>query len=386
MRLAIISTVNTGKWEGSEELWLRIALAAQSHGHLVDVFCNEFSNFELPSKISRSERPISGFVFSKVGYYLNRRLGIFFRIFEEALSFHAWNKALAKKKYQHVIISQGGPSCSLHETGLLKFLNNSNTPFSIIVQQVRKNERLNESWRKSAIQLYQQAQNIIFVSSENKECLEMSLAHKINNFFITPNPCSFFGVTGDSFWPRSDCSQQIRVACVGRLEIHDKGQDILLRSLKKASDLGANILLNLYGSGADLEYIKRLAVHLSVRERVRIHGFVSSKDDIWSDNHLLVMPSRCEGCPVALAEAFYYGRPAIVTDVGGGSLWVNQGTNGWVCESESVNSLTDSLLAAWTSRHRLMQMGASARTRYLEINPEKSGEKVLSHILSNIEP
>ena len=54
------------------------------------------------------------------------------------------------------------------------------------------------------------------------------------------------------------------------------------------------------------------------------HGHVSDVRGIWYDNHLLVLPSRCEGTPISLVEAMIWGHPAVVTGVGGNAEWVTE--------------------------------------------------------------
>jgi len=45
--------------------------------------------------------------------------------------------------------------------------------------------------------------------------------------------------------------------------------------------------------------MRRLATYLQL-EKVHFRGHVTDINQVWADNHLLVLPSRYEGLPLAL--------------------------------------------------------------------------------------
>ena len=69
------------------------------------------------------------------------------------------------------------------------------------------------------------------------------------------------------------------------------------------------------------------------------------------------MPSRLEGQSLALIEAMYFGRAAMVTDVGGVKELISDGLNGFIAATASVKDIDEALERAWANRHEWKKMG-----------------------------
>lgn len=65
-----------------------------------------------------------------------------------------------------------------------------------------------------------------------------------------------------------------------------------------------------------MEVMERLAQKLGLSDRITFLGF-ASVEQILSTNHVhvLVMPSRYEGLPLAMVEAMLCARPVVATDI-----------------------------------------------------------------------
>ena len=101
-------------------------------------------------------------------------------------------------------------------------------------------------------------------------------------------------------------------------------------------------------------------------------GYVPAAGDIWREQHVLLLPSRGEGRPLALLEAMMASRPAVVTDVGGIAETVEDGINGWVAESAAPASFAAAMERAWTDRGQWRQMGEAGHRRIKAIASEGS--------------
>lgn len=111
-------------------------------------------------------------------------------------------------------------------------------------------------------------------------------------------------------------ADRMRAISVGRLH-PQKGLDQGLRWIAAALDIGANLDLTIVGDGPERRRLEFAANQFSVADRVR---FVGWRDDVanWlAASDVLLLPSRWEGMPNALLEAFAAGLPAIASDVEG---------------------------------------------------------------------
>jgi glycosyltransferase involved in cell wall biosynthesis len=115
--------------------------------------------------------------------------------------------------------------------------------------------------------------------------------------------------------------------------------------------------------------LERLAASFGLSKRVTFAGYVDSIEDIWASNHVLVMPSRCEGLPLAMVEAMLCARPVLTTDVGGHSEIMIDGVTGFMAESPTVASVARGLERVWENRANLEDMGKTGAKRIREFVP-----------------
>lgn len=102
------------------------------------------------------------------------------------------------------------------------------------------------------------------------------------------------------------------VLYVGRLDIQQKGIDLLCKIIETFPLDNKNIIFHIVGNGGDGEaLIKSLIRH---RNNIKWLNFISDKklSREYAKANLFIFPSRYEGFPIALLEAQGYGLPAVV--------------------------------------------------------------------------
>jgi glycosyltransferase involved in cell wall biosynthesis len=206
---------------------------------------------------------------------------------------------------------------------------------------------------------YAAAEKVFCVSQKNLELLECQINRSLPNAEVVRNP---FNVSPEEppAWPAE--KNVWRVACVARLEPAAKGQDLLLQVLSQAQWRNRPLEVNFYGTGSSKENLERL-VHYHKLHNVHFRGHVADVRQIWEQNSLLVLASRYEGLPLALTEAMWCARPAVVTDVGGCAELCEDGTTGFVAAAPTVELLAETLERAWNQRQNWRELGINARAK-----------------------
>jgi glycosyltransferase involved in cell wall biosynthesis len=254
---------------------------------------------------------------------------------------------------------------------LLLHLYATAVPYIIICHGNNEVRIPNDHLRKVAVPFFNKACCVIFVSRHNIALAERQLAVNLANAQVLQNPLNFSDMSAVP-WP---AAEPLCMALVGRLEAGIKGHDVLFEILGSPNWIYRQWKLRIYGDGPDRKYLETLARYYDIASRIEFMGFVDDVKNIWSSCHLLVMPSRSEALPIALIEAMVCGRPAVVTDVGGISEWVDDGRTGFIAEAANVRSFGNALERAWAQSRALEAMGTEARgsaLRKVDLQPGKT--------------
>lgn len=362
MKICIISTLFHCPWGGSEVLWARMAHEALDRGHEVALVLKRWP--ETPAPV----RELQG-----------RGAKVFLRSVDLS---RKWSRAVEYLVHPFPSIIRWGPEAILISEGSLyelmyrndvrRLLRSLGVPYTVVCQQVYDYQFPigDEASREGLAAFHRGARRVAFVADGNRRLAEHQLATDLPDGRTVRNPTNL-DRNEIAPWPPEGVA---RLACVGRLVVNDKGQDLLLECLAGGPWGARPWELRLYGTGQDEAYLRKLARRRGIADRVVFVGHTDDIREIWETNHLIVLPSRCEGTPLALVEAMLCGRPSVVTDVGGNVEWVEEGRNGFIAEAPTVRSFGAALGRAWDSRDRWEAMGRAAHLDSLKlIDPDPAG-------------
>jgi glycosyltransferase involved in cell wall biosynthesis len=358
MRIVFVSSMLWAPWGGSEELWSQAALRLKAAGHQVAATTVDFPPLS-PKLTALAEKGVEVRVRKTPPGALSRALRASLTGRPMPDAHQEW---LVSQRPDLVVISQGS---NTDGQPWMKFCRERGLPYTAIVQC---NAEIAWPADKDVDELagsYRAARAVYCVSRHNLRLLEWQLGVELPNAQVVWNPNQAAGLNLLP-WPAE--TGKLRLACVGRLEPGSKGQDVLFRMLALPQWRARAVELNLYGEGASEKTLRAMAQSLSL-ENVNFCGFVTNVAGIWRENHLLVLPSRQEGLPLALIEAMSCGRPAVVTDVGGNAEMCVDGETGFVATAAAVGPLAEAFERAWRQRADWPTLGRAARERVLQIVP-----------------
>lgn len=105
-------------------------------------------------------------------------------------------------------------------------------------------------------------------------------------------------------------------ATAGRLS-QQKGYDILLRTVKKLKNKNDNFYVYLAGSGSEEDLYKHFVHDYNLEDTVFFTGYLQNVRGFFSQADAVVIPSRNEGIPNALFEAWSVKKPVISSNADG---------------------------------------------------------------------
>lgn len=158
---------------------------------------------------------------------------------------------------------------------------------------------------------------------------------------------------------------------VGRF-FYDKGVDLLIEAFKelKRKDLDLTIV----GEGPELSKLKGLAKGQKIRFTGKLGGQKLVNEIRKAD--LYVMPSRVEGMPIRLLEAWAAKIPIVATKVGDNSQYIVNNKSGFLAEA-NVQSLANSIEKALKS-NRLVNIAESGFNKVQDFTWNNIAEQTLA--------
>jgi glycosyltransferase involved in cell wall biosynthesis len=351
-RILFVSTMDCYPWGGSEELWSRAALDLAAEGFAVSASVGAWSP---PHRkvLDLAERGVDVWL-RPLPYPLRKRVWRALTAPQKSPITLEVERLIAARAPDFAVVSEGGPFPPID---LIEMCAAKRLPFVTIGQAngyfCWPEDAVAERYRTA----FAAALRCYFVSNANRRLAEKQIGCELPNAEVVRNP---FNVQFDASppWPSVGQGGQLRFACVGRLEPSSKGQDILFEALAGPAWAARNWRLYLYGDGVNRGGLHRLAQHLGLADRVVFEGYVNV-EEIWSLNHVLIMPSRIEGLPLAVIEAMLCGRPVVATDVAGAEV-IEEGASGFLAEAPTVGSLGNALERFWSRREDAKEIGATA--------------------------
>lgn len=378
MTIAIISMIRDN-WGGSEELWAAMAEEALSQNHSVIHLSYNHKNIHpklqqlindglieiqrpgsYPQNISSSKKKILILL-----NYARKKINPPF-----------------KKVFKHkpaVVLYNGTCYSIAKEKGLLQYLRQNNAKLFILGHFISEEDKsLTATEYKELKKFYEYATQSLFIAAyclrETKNHLQLPL-HKAA---VIRNPVNMPS-TELIPYPQAEI---IEFSMVGNLISRHKGQDIALETLSSETWLHRNWHLNIYGSGPDEMLLKEMTNKLNLQQRVTFHGRVTDIRLLWQRSHILLMPSRMEGMPLAVVEAMLCGRTCVVTDVGGHTEWIEENKEGFIAAEATVASFANALEKAWQQKENWMQLGINAHNKAMQLYDPQPGKTLLKILLN----
>ena len=150
---------------------------------------------------------------------------------------------------------------------------------------------------------------------------------------------------------------------IGRLDIYQKGLDILLPAFKEVLKENNDLKLIMAGKGNDEKKVKKMVKELGLEDNVEFSGRVSGgkKAELIGSALFVCMPSRFESWGIVAVEAGACGRPVIGTNVPGLNESIRDKETGFLVKKEDMQGLADCMAGLIKNKDLRKAMGAKGR-------------------------
>lgn len=371
--LTIAFVTTNGGWGGSELLWQQAACAAARQG----IQTRALACYALPDRrqvqLRQAGADLTTFSWP----------GSLSRFASRIRRAPAWRsdvsasllKALQANRPDLVVISQGNNIDGIPFAEACRHLQ---LPYALLVEQASERGWPPDDQVERMRTVYQGARRTWFVSQHNQELTEFAIGCRLPNASVVRNPTGVDPAQCSQLdWPATE--PVWRLACVARLAIRDKGQDLLIQTLALPHWRQRPLQVSICGEGPNAGSLQRLAELLDVR-CLHFTGHTDRLEALWRQHHALILPSRVEGLPLALVEAMLCGRPAIATRVAGIPEVLDDGATGFLAAAPTVEHLDEALQRAWAHRQEWQAMGQEASRRIRHLMPAQPAEAFLDEV------
>lgn len=139
----------------------------------------------------------------------------------------------------------------------------------------------------------------------------------------------------------------------------EKNHEEVLQIFEKFLEIKPDSQLWLIGDGPLKQAIENLVEQTAYSEKVRFFGAISNPFSLIPKNAFLILPSKIEGVPAVILEAFYHQIPVFAYDVGGIPDLVKNLKTGMLIhygkQTSFVNSMVNYLEFSKEQQNRLLQ-------------------------------
>jgi UDP-glucose:(heptosyl)LPS alpha-1,3-glucosyltransferase len=235
------------------------------------------------------------------------------------------------------------------------------------------------------------AEQALFMSSKLKAviCNSMMVKNEIQGYFGVPeSKCHviYSGVDSDRFSPqlrqmhRENFRIQHKIPADALIYLfvgsgfERKGVAPFLRALSRLPSHCHGVIV---GTDKRRAAYERESAGLGISERVRFTGGLKDMGPAYGSADVFVLPTLYDPFPNAALEAMASGLPVITSTKSGAAELIQDGVNGYLCDSVDMAALTRAMAAMQDEKRRRV-MGEAARQVVLPLTFEAMSTKLVA--------
>jgi UDP-glucose:(heptosyl)LPS alpha-1,3-glucosyltransferase len=125
------------------------------------------------------------------------------------------------------------------------------------------------------------------------------------------------------------------------------------------------------------KHYKALAQSEGCSDRVRFCGMQKETLPFYQAADGLLLPTLYDPFPNVILESMACGLPVITSDTCGGSEFIEQGLNGFVCDALDISRLKEAVMTIPSLEYD-NKMGMAARHKVMDATPERLSKQLIT--------
>lgn len=166
-----------------------------------------------------------------------------------------------------------------------------------------------------------------------------------------------------SFVSEKKCNPKSKHFLMATRFVYAKGLDLMMESFEQFCRQDNEWVLDIIGSGQLMSEIMEDAKKRHIEDRVNFVGYTNRPEDYYLNSSVFLLPSRWEGWPMVIMEAFEFGLPVIAYHTGAMDLIIDDGKTGYLPEAFDTEKFTEAMLKLAHNEDLRIQMSQNAMVK-----------------------
>ncbi len=154
----------------------------------------------------------------------------------------------------------------------------------------------------------------------------------------------------------------------------EKGHVYLIEAIRKTIEKAPNILVLIIGEGPERKKLEQLIQENRLNEYIKLIGWRKDAMTIMKAIDIVAQSTLQEAFSQVMCEAFWMGKPLIMTDVSGAADIINNGENGLIVPKADPETLAGAIINLYNNESLRKKLAENAQR---EISNKLSIKKVI---------
>ncbi len=178
-----------------------------------------------------------------------------------------------------------------------------------------------------------------------------------------------------SFVSEKKCNLQAKKFFMATRFVYAKGLDLMMEAFEKFCSQDKEWELDIIGIGELQDEIKEDARRRHIDHRINFVGYSIEPEKYYLNSSVFLLPSRWEGWPMVIMEAYEFGLPVIAFHTGAMDLMIEDGKTGLLPEAFDTDQFAQAMLKLAHDSELRVKMSENAIRKSEDFSVEKTAEE-----------